>query len=140
MLPAISNAASVIPRNLKIELPATANNNSTAVMVMQAIRAIWNRSPGVLSTVMARNAGAVAKGSTMTNRELAANKLYSAKVTLAAESSSRVLSQWQTRKRGMGAEKSGGKPPQPCRFLCDLADLKTDETTDLEFIAELFFD
>src|SRR5881398_3539560 len=49
-----------MPRNLKITVPAIANDSSTTVMVIHARRAIWNRSAGVLSTGMAKNAGAVA--------------------------------------------------------------------------------
>jgi hypothetical protein len=39
------------------------------------------RSSGVLLGVIARNAGAVASGSTITNSELVASKMYSVKFT-----------------------------------------------------------
>jgi len=67
----------VMPRNLKIHLPATANTISTPAMTQHAIRAILIRCCSVSVGVMARNAGTVANGSTMTNRELAARKIYS---------------------------------------------------------------
>src|SRR5258707_5437306 len=69
-----------MPSSLKMAVPAIANTRRTAVIVAQARRAIWNRCAGVLSTVMARNAGAVAIGSTITNNELTARELYSATV------------------------------------------------------------
>jgi hypothetical protein len=50
---------------------------STPAITPHASFAICTRSAKVLLGVMARNAGAVAMGSTMTNRELAARRLYS---------------------------------------------------------------
>src|SRR5436190_1018528 len=71
----------VIPRNLKIHLPATANPINTPAVTQHATRAIRIRSAGVSVGVIARKAGTVAKGSTMTKRELVASRMYSGRFT-----------------------------------------------------------
>src|SRR5260221_685389 len=67
----------VMPRNLKIHLPAMANVSSTPAMTPQASRAMRMRDSGESCGVMAMNAGTVASGSTITNNELAASRIYS---------------------------------------------------------------
>src|SRR6266404_3313693 len=71
----------VIPRYLKIHLPATAKASSTPAATQQASRAMRMRCAGVSVGVIARNAGIVANGSMMTNRELAASRMYSGRDT-----------------------------------------------------------
>src|SRR6266404_3972507 len=92
MLAASWKAGMVMPRNLKIHLPAAAKMMSTPAMTQQARRAMRIRSWGVSEGVMARKAGTVASGSTITKRELVANKIYSG----------RVISAGAGRKDGVG--------------------------------------
>ena len=70
-----------MPKILNIIMPAAAKHNSTAAVVQQATLAVRSRSSGVSVGVIARNAGAVATGSTITNSELAASKVYSVRFT-----------------------------------------------------------
>ena len=72
----------VMPRILKMTVPATANASSTMAIVPHASRAVRKRCSGVLFGVIASNAGAVASGSTITNSELAASRMYSVRVTI----------------------------------------------------------
>src|SRR5438034_318475 len=69
-----------MPRNLKIHCPAAAKTIRTPAMTQQARRAMRIRCSGVSAGVMARKAGTVANGSTMTKRELAASSVYSVRV------------------------------------------------------------
>ncbi len=80
MLAAIWNAGMVMPRSLKIHLPASANTINTPALTQQASRAILMRCSGVSVGVIARNAGTVARGSIITNSELAASSIYSIRV------------------------------------------------------------
>src|SRR5437879_534484 len=68
--PAISNAGNVIPKNLKIKLPAKANALSTTKHVQDARFAIRRRRDCSESAVIARNEGTAAKGSTRKKMEL----------------------------------------------------------------------
>jgi hypothetical protein len=70
-------AGMVMPRNLKIHFPAEAKTTNTPAVTRQAIRAILIRCSGVSWGVMARKASTVATGSTITNNELAAKRMYS---------------------------------------------------------------
>ena len=70
-----------MPKILKMTVPATENASSTTAVVQHASRAVRKRSSGVLLGVIARNAGAAASGSTMTNKELAASRMYSGRLT-----------------------------------------------------------
>ncbi|MEI9963094.1 MAG: hypothetical protein WDM76_18870 [Limisphaerales bacterium] len=67
--------------NLEDKSPATENASSTTATVQQAIRAVRKRCSAVSVGVMARKAGAVASGSTITKSELPASKMYSDKLT-----------------------------------------------------------
>src|SRR5438552_8404896 len=78
MLAANWKAGMVMPRNLKIHLPATAKTINTPAITQQARPAMRTRCSGVSVGVMARKAGTVASGSTMTKSELAARRTYSA--------------------------------------------------------------
>src|SRR5437899_13111728 len=69
----------VIPRYLKIHLPADAKPINTPAVTRQASRAILVRCSGVSVGVMARKAGTVATGSMITRSELEARKMYSAR-------------------------------------------------------------
>lgn len=82
MLAAILKAGIVMPKILKRLAPANANTVSTIAVVRHATRAVRNRCSGVSPGVIARNVGAVASGSTITNSELSANRMYSDSVTL----------------------------------------------------------
>src|ERR1041384_4341375 len=75
----------VMPKTLKINCPATANTSSTPAITQQASRAVRMRSCGVSVGVIARNAGTVASGSTMTKSELAASRMYSSRLTIKLE-------------------------------------------------------
>lgn len=77
----------VIPRILNTVEPATENTSNTAAVVPQATLAVRNRCSGVSLGVMARKAGAVASGSTITNNELPASRMYSLKLNPASVAS-----------------------------------------------------
>ena len=74
-LAAIWNAGNVMPRYWKIHLPINANTSSTAAATRHASRAILMRCSGVSRAVIARKAGMLAIGSTITNIELNAMKV-----------------------------------------------------------------
>ena len=67
----------VMPMTLNTSVPAMENNSSTPAATQQASRAMRVRCSVVSLGVIARNAGTVASGSTITNSELAASKMYS---------------------------------------------------------------
>ena len=71
--PAISKAGSVMPNILKMSWPPTAKPVSTIKHVNAPVRAIRRRRLGSALSVMARNAGMAAKGSTRKKIELSAS-------------------------------------------------------------------
>ncbi len=83
MLAAIWKAGMVMPRYLKIHLPAAENPMRTPAVIQQAKRAILMRCSGESVGVIARKAGTVASGSTMTKSELEARKMYSSRLIAA---------------------------------------------------------
>ena len=80
-LAAIWKAGMVIPMTLKINCPATEKASRTPAVTQQASPAIRIRCSGVSFGVMVRNAGTVASGSTITNSEPTASRMYSDKPT-----------------------------------------------------------
>ena len=80
MLAASWKAGIVMPRNLKTHFPAMAKASNTPAATQQASRAILIRCSGVSVGVMARNAGTAASGSTITKSELAASRMYLARL------------------------------------------------------------
>src|SRR4051812_4221847 len=66
-----------MPRILKSRPPATENASNTVAATPQPRRAVRDRCSSVWFEVMAKNAGTAAKGSTITNSELAASRMYS---------------------------------------------------------------
>src|SRR5579863_52919 len=67
----------VMLKILKSAVPAKEKSSSTAAMAQHATLAVRSRCSGVSLGVMVRNAGTVASGSTMTNNELPASRIYS---------------------------------------------------------------
>ena len=100
----------VMPSTLKINWPPTENTSNTPAATQHASRAVRRRCAGVSVGVMVRNAGTVASGSTITNSELAASKMYSDKLkrlklgTIQGES--------QTRRRSFGHDCAGKNQQQ----------------------------
>src|SRR5262245_4299184 len=78
--PATWMAGSVIPKSEKSHWPTSANPARMPTATKQATLAILSRWVMLLCAVMARNAGTVAMGSTMTKRELNARTPYSNRV------------------------------------------------------------
>lgn len=68
--PAILKAGSVIPKSLKMRVPASEKRPRTRKQVQAAWRAIRRRFSSLSSAVITRNAGIVASGSTMMKIEL----------------------------------------------------------------------
>lgn len=62
-------------------VPASANASRTMVIVRHTSCAVRKRACDEAFGAIARNAGAVASGSTMTNTELRESKIYSDKLT-----------------------------------------------------------
>src|SRR4030095_8416025 len=85
--PATCTAASVIPSRENNHRPARANPLRIRTATRQAVRAIRNRWGSVYRDVMARKAGTVAMGSTITKRELNASTPYSVGVMRSSGSS-----------------------------------------------------
>src|SRR6266446_312060 len=79
-LPAIWKAGSVTPRTLKIHFPARAKSINTPAATRHANRAIRNWAAGGSFEVMAMKAGTTAIGSTITNSELTASRMYSVRL------------------------------------------------------------
>src|SRR3984893_71139 len=75
--PAILNAGSVMRRALKIRLPATANVLSAMPQVQAERRAMSLRTDDEEFTVMARNIGITAKGSTRKKTDVTASSANS---------------------------------------------------------------
>src|SRR5271156_4939195 len=75
--PAILKAGRVIPNILKIRLPASANAQSTIPQVHAERRAISRRSVCGDSTVIAKNMGITAKGSTRKKTDVNASRANS---------------------------------------------------------------
>ena len=69
-----------MPITLKISGPVSENESKMPAAVVQASRAVRSRCSRESFGVIARNAGAVASGSMITNSELAANTMYSVKL------------------------------------------------------------
>src|SRR5260221_11395574 len=69
-----------MPITLKMKFPPAANSTSTPAATQQASRAMCSRSGGVLSGVMAMNAGITAIGSVITKIEVTVSEAYSPKV------------------------------------------------------------
>ena len=74
-----------MPRKRKINFPVRAKSSSTAAVTQHASRAVLTRCSGLSLGVMARNAGTVAIGSTMTKSELVASRTYSRRLSQAME-------------------------------------------------------
>ena len=70
----------VMPMTLKISGPVREKASKMPAATVQASRAVRNRCAGDSFGVMAKNAGAVASGSMITNSELAARMMYSVKL------------------------------------------------------------
>ena len=79
MLAAIWKAGMVMPRTLNTSVPAMENANRMPAATQQASRAVRTRCSGMSFGVIARKAGTAASGSTITNSELSANKMYSSR-------------------------------------------------------------
>src|SRR5689334_21384809 len=84
--PATCTAASVMPSSENNHWPASAKPPKIAKATRQATRAMRSRWMSVQREVMARKAGTVARGSTMTKRELKASTPYSVGVMRSSRS------------------------------------------------------
>ena len=82
-----------MPKILKMNVHASENASSTTATVEQASPAVRSLCSRVSVTVIARKAGAVASGSTITNNELIASRMYSDNVTLRQLGTERAKSQ-----------------------------------------------
>src|SRR5689334_2912645 len=85
--PATCTAASVMPSSENNHWPASAKPPKIAKATRQATRAMRSRWMSVQREVIARKAGTVAMGSTMTKRELKASTPYSVGVMRSSGSS-----------------------------------------------------
>jgi len=70
----------VMPMTLKINWPVSANASRMPAATVQASRAVCRRCSGESVGVIAKKAGTVASGSTITNSDPNANNMYSEKL------------------------------------------------------------
>lgn len=82
MLAASWKAGMVMLSSLKISFPAMANARRMPAITQQANRAVRLRCCGLSLGVMAMKAGMVAIGSTITKSDVAASRMYSARLNL----------------------------------------------------------
>ena len=69
-----------MPKALNIQRPPSENTSSTQKVTHEAMRAMRMRSSALFLSVMAKKAGTVAMGSTITNKEAAESRVKSSKL------------------------------------------------------------